>query len=488
MDGGCVILVGAGPGDPRLMTVRAQFELERADAVVYDRLIHPNLLEAVRPEAQLFYVGKIPGQLDQGQEAINELLAHLAGQGHRVVRLKGGDPFLFGRGGEEAEFLRARQIPFEVVPGIPSPIGALAYAGIPVTHRGVSQGMTVVHGYRGRIEAPGLADERHTWVVLMGIEHIERWVEKALADGVKADCPAAVIEWGTWGDQKTVESVIKDLPQMVYEQGIRSPAVVVLGNTVKHIGRLGWWHRRLLSGERFVVVEEQTGDAFWADTLRQHGAEVIHWPVFQEPRMRLDWIEEESARPGGVVLWLTKPSSVGRVTGLWRARGQDVRRLPEIGAWARCLSALADCGLTDAPLWPTFESVQTWLKQHDRIVTVYSDLSDSKQSAVAVSPLFFEPERRVVNDFFRFHLFDRPCTKWICTSQEAAQVFWETVPEDRRQQFQDAPVLTTDLGGYQKLKQLGCHPVALNSANSLDEIIDRFGQKHQESHGKGVKA
>jgi uroporphyrinogen III methyltransferase / synthase len=244
---GRVALVGAGPGDPGLLTVRGRDLLREADAVVHDRLAHPAILELARPEAERIYVGKAFGRHVLEQEELSNLLVFLASQGKKVVRLKGGDPFVYGRGGEEADALRRAGIPFEIVPGVSSAVAAPAYAGIPVTDRRFASSVVFVSGHRhpedpdNTVDWPGLAASVDTIVILMGLRHLGALAE-ALIDGGKApDTPTAAIEWGTHDHQRTVVASLSGIGRAVVEAGLGSPTVVVVGDVVALRSSLAWF-------------------------------------------------------------------------------------------------------------------------------------------------------------------------------------------------------------------------------------------------------
>lgn len=224
-----VHLVGAGPGDPELLTVRAARLVAAADVIVHDRLADASILELARPGVEFIDVGKRPGA-PTPQEIINALLVHLGSQGLEVVRLKGGDPFVFGRGGEEADALRAAGIPYTIVPGISSSVAVPAAAGIPVTHRGVSVGFTVVTGHResggaDEVEWEALAKVGTTIVVLMGVAHRASIARRLLSGGLPTDTPVAAIRWGTRPEQETVRTTLVDLPNVAIE----APCTIVIG-------------------------------------------------------------------------------------------------------------------------------------------------------------------------------------------------------------------------------------------------------------------
>lgn len=241
---GTVYLVGAGPGDPELITVRGLSLLRRAGVVLYDRLVHPDLLEAAPPEAERIFVGKAPGRHACPQEAINDLLIEKAREGIVVVRLKGGDPFVFGRGGEEALALAGAGIPFEVVPGVSSAVSAPAYAGIPVTHRGVAHAFTVVTGHTcdlpgGEPDWAALA-QAGTLVILMGLARLPHIARDLLDRGHAPGTPVAVVSHGTTGAQTVVEGTLLDIADRA--AALRSPATIVIGEVVNLRSQIAWFH------------------------------------------------------------------------------------------------------------------------------------------------------------------------------------------------------------------------------------------------------
>ena len=235
---GKVILVGAGPGDPELITVKGLRSLRKADVIVYDRLVCPELLDEASPHALRVFVGKEAGRCSMRQEEINDLLINYARQGYLVVRLKGGDPFVFGRGGEEALALAAAGIPFEVVPGISSAIAVPAAAGIPVTHRGLATSVTVVTGHEqhgidsSTVEWERLALTGGTLVILMGVEALPHISQRLLSAGLASDTPAAVIQQGTLPGQRVVTAPLAHIAEQAREAAIKSPAVIIIGEVV----------------------------------------------------------------------------------------------------------------------------------------------------------------------------------------------------------------------------------------------------------------
>ncbi|MCF8565526.1 uroporphyrinogen-III C-methyltransferase [Alicyclobacillus tolerans] len=285
---GSVALVGAGPGHPGLMTGRARQVLAGADAVVYDRLLSPRILGFAPPTADFVYVGKQPGHHAMKQEHINERLVELALQGKNVVRLKGGDPFVFGRGGEEALACRQAGIPFEVVPGVTSPVAVSAFAGIPVTHRGIATSFSVITGHQcadGReedVDWRSLALSTGTLVILMGIRQLEDIVHRLLVHGRNPDTPAALIRWGTRAAQQTLTGTLDRICQRAKEADFGSPAIAIVGEVVSLRDTLAWFEKRPLMGKRvFVAADTQTQGRAMAEAAESLGAEVLDISVEQ---------------------------------------------------------------------------------------------------------------------------------------------------------------------------------------------------------------
>ncbi len=238
---GTVYLVGAGPGDPRLLTLRAFDVLQHADVVLHDHLVSAEVLCECRPRARLINVGKIGHGPQAEQSTIERQMIAFARLGQRVIRLKGGDPFVFGRGSEEACALRRAQVPFEIVPGISSAIAAPAYAGIPLTTRGLSASIAIVTGHSAESHEPSPIPQADTIVVLMGLANARAIREQLLAAGCTGETPAAAIEWGTHARQRVVTATLTALPDVIARAGIRAPAVIVIGETVKLRAILDWF-------------------------------------------------------------------------------------------------------------------------------------------------------------------------------------------------------------------------------------------------------
>jgi uroporphyrinogen III methyltransferase/synthase len=303
---GKVFLVGAGPGDPGLITVRGKKLIGDADAIVYDALANRELLppdarETGHPE--LFDVGKRGGDSKSAsQEQINELLIRLAREGKRVVRLKGGDPFVFGRGSEEAQALNDSSIPFEVVPGVTAGIAAAAYAGIPVTHRGLATSVTFVTGH----EDPSKSTTQTDWnalakaggviVLYMGVKTLPAIAEALMSGGMPGEMPAAAVQWGTHPKQKTVTATLATLAEKASQEGITAPVITVIGWPVILRDELSWFETRPLFGKRIVVTRAAQQSQVLTDKLRELGAEVIEMPATRIARLDLAPLRDAMTR------------------------------------------------------------------------------------------------------------------------------------------------------------------------------------------------
>jgi uroporphyrinogen III methyltransferase/synthase len=350
VSGGIVFLVGAGPGDPGLMTARSLELVAEADAILYDRLIPVGALDGAREDCELVYVGKAPGSVAMAQEEIDAKLVELGRAGKRVVRLKGGDPFVFGRGGEEAAALKAAGVRFEVVPGVTAGVAAPAYAGVPVTHRDAASAVAFVTGHEdpekpeSAIDWPALAAFPGTLVFYMGVKNLPGIAERLIESGRPADEPAAVVAQGTLPGQRDVRAPLSELPARVAGAEIRPPAVTVVGPAAAL--DLGWLEQRPLHGRTVAVTRARAQASGLARRLRSLGAEVVETPVIRivpkPPPAELAEVERYA------LVCLTSPNGAQLLIDGLAAHGKDARALA--GATVAAIGpgtagALADRGL-----------------------------------------------------------------------------------------------------------------------------------------------
>lgn len=357
MKAGKVYLVGAGPGDPKLLTLRGKECLEQADVILYDYLANPALLEYVRPDAERLYVGRRGRGAYGRQEEINEVMIERARAGKIVVRLKGGDPFVFGRGGEEAEAVAEAGLPFEVVPGVTAAIAAPAYAGIPVTHRTLASSVALVTGHEDptkpspTVEWDRLASTQGTVVFLMGMKNLPAIVSHLTASGRPVSTPVALIRWGTRAEQKTVVGTLEDIVKKAETVALEPPTIIVVGEVVKLRAKLNWFESRPLFGTTVLVTRprEQAGEL--NELLAAYGAQVLTFPTIAivPPRNweTLDKAITELAQYDWVIF--TSVNGVRFFLERLRALGRDARALGRahlctIGP--RTAEALAVGGLT----------------------------------------------------------------------------------------------------------------------------------------------
>jgi uroporphyrinogen III methyltransferase / synthase len=346
-----VYLVGAGPGDPGLLTARALELIAAADVIVYDRLIPDTALDGARADAELLYAGKEGGGPSVSQEEIGQLLVEHGAAGREVVRLKGGDPFMFGRGGEEAELLRDAGVPFEVVPGITAGIAAPAYAGIPVTHRDAASAVAFVTGHEDpakedtALNWPALAAFPGTLVVYMGVRTLEAIAQALIAGGRSPSQPAAIIERGTLPRQRVVVATLESISAVAEREGIRAPAISVFGEVAALHERLDWLGGRPLANRTVAVTRARAQSSGVARRLRALGAVVV-----EAPAIRIAPIDGPAPDLAGYdLICLTSPNGVRLLFERLRSAGRDARALA--GATVAAIGpgtarALAQCGVT----------------------------------------------------------------------------------------------------------------------------------------------
>ncbi len=287
MSKGIIYLIGAGPGDPGLFTLKGKLLLEQADVVIFDRLVGDEILSYAPREAEFIYVGKESGRHALSQDEINALLVEKAREGKRVVRLKGGDPFLYGRGGEEAVYIREQGFEYEVVPGITSAIAVPAYAGIPVTHRDATSSFAVITGH----EKPGKTDSSIKWdkiatgigtlVFLMGVENLDYICSRLMENGRESATPVALIRWGTLPEQEVLTGTLENIVQRVQDADFQPPAVIVVGEVVEIRNKLSWLENKPLWGKKIVVTRSREQASVLVRKIRELGGAPLEFPTIE---------------------------------------------------------------------------------------------------------------------------------------------------------------------------------------------------------------
>lgn len=332
MKRGKVYLVGAGPGDIGLLTVKGVQCLRKADVVIYDFHLNAQVLNYISHDAEFIYAGKRGGHHAMTQDEINDILVRKAKEGKVICRLKGGDPFVFGRGGEEAEALARNSILFEIVPGVSSAVAAPAYAGIPLTHRLYSSSFAVVPGYEdvtkgeSAVDWAKLATGVGTLVVLMAVKNLDMLVRRLIENGRSPDTPVAVVRWGTRPDQETIVSTLEKVVSDVKGHEIRPPAVVVIGDVVRLRDALKWYEEKPMFGERILVTREHSGGF---EPLEDLGAEIIEFPTIEivppEDWSGIDASIERIESYSWIIF--TSSNGVRYFLGRYFEKGRDIRDL-----------------------------------------------------------------------------------------------------------------------------------------------------------------
>jgi len=306
-----VYLVGAGPGDPELLTLKAKRLLEQADSVLYDHLVSAELLELAPAGAERLYVGKKKADHAVSQDEIRELLVERGRRGLNVVRLKGGDPFIFGRGGEEAEALADAGIPFEVVPGVTSPLGIAAYTGVPLTHRDHTSVVTFITGHDVEKIDWSKVGTSETLVVFMGLSQFDEIARRIIGGGRAPGTPAMAVRWGTRPSQNTITGTLATLPGLIRERGMKPPATVIVGEVVRLREKLNWFEKLPLFGQTVVVTRARDQAGALSTPLRQLGAEVVELPTIEiQPASDYGPLDE-AIRKIGSYDWLIFTSANG---------------------------------------------------------------------------------------------------------------------------------------------------------------------------------
>ena len=333
-----VYLVGAGPGDPGLITVKGKECVQNADVIIYDYLASPALLKYARKSAELIYVGKKGGDHTLSQDQINALIVEKAKTGVTVTRLKGGDPFIFGRGGEEAEVLFKAGLPFEIVPGVTSAIAAPAYAGIPLTHRKLTSTLAFVTGHEDptkeetSINWQTLATGIGTLVFFMGVKNLPQITRQLMDHGKSPDTPVALVRWGTTPGQVTVSGTLETIVKKIQSAGLKAPALIVVGDVVKLRPTLKWFEKRPLLGKRIIVTRARQQASDLVNRLSDLGAECLEYPTIKIVPPKDPELLQQAVRNLPAYDWIVFTSVNGVIHFFEQlfAAGSDVRALGQM--------------------------------------------------------------------------------------------------------------------------------------------------------------
>ncbi len=451
---GAVYLIGAGPGDPGLMTLKGRDLIAQADCLVYDALASPAMLAWLKPGCVKIYVGKRAGNHALPQNEINALLVKCASQYDCTVRLKGGDPYVFGRGGEEAMALQASGVRFEVVPGVSSAIAGPAYAGIPVTHRDCCTQFTVFTGHEGAhkaestLDIPGIAAAKGTKVMLMGMSRLRETMNALVEAGQGVDVPAAAVQWAATGRQKSVTATVGTLADAVADAGISSPAVVVIGEVVALAPKLDWRSKLPLYGKRVVVTRTREQASELSSKLEQLGADVIELPTIRiaDPTDKRDFAEAVVDAPHYDWLIFSSPNGVLRFFQAFFAVYEDIR---EIGG-AR-IAAVGPGTAAELKKYGLMVDVMPRKAVAEELIAEFDRKGDEFGGVANVTMLWVHGEqaRRVIYD----ELMKRQAIVDECLA-------YSTVPE------------TEDLGGAQtRLREEGADIITFTSSSTVRHFM-----------------
>lgn len=352
MKKGKAFLVGAGPGDVQLITVKGMEAIKKAEVILYDRLANPKLLEFAPDECELIYCGKLPDRHVLRQEMINDLLVARVLEGKTVVRLKGGDPGVFGRVGEEAEALAEQGLSYEIVPGITSGIAAPLYAGIPVTHREFGESFAVVTAHdksadgQPKLDWQGLAAGVDTIAFYMGISNLPFICSNLIMHGKPAETPVILIQWGTFSRQKTLEGTLADIAEKARAENFTNPAITLVGDIVSLRGKLNWFEKKPLFGKQILLTRTGTAPSRLAMELTEQGADVIEFPKWKKIQVPADMQVIRSISEYERILF-TSPESVGDFFAALFNEGVDIRKVKAdlFGSSVKSIRALNEKGL-----------------------------------------------------------------------------------------------------------------------------------------------
>lgn len=348
-----VFLVGAGPGDVGLITIKGLTAIKEAEVILYDRLANPKLLEFAPAGCELIYCGKLPDRHTLRQEKINELLVAKALEGKQVVRLKGGDPGVFGRVGEEATVLADRQIPFEIIPGITSGIAAPLYAGIPVTHREYAESFAVVTAHDKSTEGKPLLDWESlakgidTIAFYMGVGNLPFICENLIQYGKPMDTPVILIQWGTFGRQKTLEGTLADIAHKAIQAKFSNPSIILVGKVISLREKVSWFEKKPLYGRQILLARTGERQSELAKALMDQGADVIEFPKWKATILPARQ-ELLTKLPDYEKILFASPESVGEFFAAIFQQGVDIRQVQAsfLGHSVKTIRALNERGLT----------------------------------------------------------------------------------------------------------------------------------------------
>jgi uroporphyrinogen III methyltransferase/synthase len=474
MNKGKVFLVGAGPGDIGLITVKGLEAIQQAEVILYDRLANPKLLDFAPSDCELIYCGKLPDRHFLRQEHINELLVAKGLEGKRVVRLKGGDPGVFGRVGEEAESLAEAQIEFEMVPGISSGIAAPLYAGIPVTHREHAESFAVVTAHdkskdgKPLLNWEGLAQGVDTIAFYMGVGNLPFICENLIKFGKPAHTPVILIQWGTFGRQRTLEGTLADIVVKVQEAKFSNPSIILVGPVISLREKINWFEKKPLYGRQILLARTGESKSELAKECMNLGADVIEFPKWKKTRLPVD--QKILAKlPTYEKILFTTPETVSEFIMVLSENGMDIRRIKAdlFGGSVKTMKALNERGLFANLAEEIMEAENLLLVGDESLVQNSKAVDVMVTSQKAIDPQFFPIFKRMLEEA-DINTVVFPC-------KAAVESFLTGVKECGLDPFEfvkDLPITCMGQQTWNELEKSGFKPKGMPAKATREALID----------------
>ena len=498
---GKVFLIGAGPGDPGLITIKGLSHLKEADVVVYDRLLDESLLYVTPSSAEHIFVGKERGLQALTQDEINSLLVRKALEGKSVVRLKGGDPFVFGRGGEEALELKRNNIPFEVIPGITSAIAAAAYAGIPITQRQVATCFTVVSGSEdpskpeSSIAWDVLAKTGGTLAILMGWTALPSIMNTLQDNGLASDTPAALIQWGTWNKQRTVTGTIKTIAKLGIECGLKPPVIAIVGSVVNLRESLQWFDNRPLFGKKILVTRSRIQSSNLVSSLDSLGADTIEVPSIEiHPLDDYNAVDAELLSLNYSWIIFSSANAVEVVLNRMKILGYDSRSLSGITVGAigpGTATALNSYGITPdfiparSVSEEVLEELSTRAWQNQRVLLPSSDIGRNiletglnKLGAITNRIAVYKTSRPVDTEDRAYRALRSDLDLITFTSSSTVTNFLDILGNDK-QYLEDVPIACIGPITAATARQLGLKVELIADVHTVEGLVESIANYFQ---------
>jgi uroporphyrinogen III methyltransferase / synthase len=472
MEKGTVYLVGAGPGDVGLITIKGLEAIKKADVILYDRLANPKLLQYAPSTCELIYCGKLPDRHTLRQEHINALLVEKALEGKTVIRLKGGDPGVFGRVGEEAEALASHNISFDIVPGISSGIAAPLYAGIPVTHREFGESFAIVTAHdksmdgQPQLDWKSLAEGIDTIAFYMGVSNLPYISQNLIKHGKNPGTPVILIQWGTFGRQKTLEGTLETIAQKVIEEKFSNPAITLVGDIVKLREKINWYENKPLFGQQILLARTSSGESQLAKELTEQGADVYEFPKWIPSKVPMDYTIISKLKGYQQILF-TSPESVDEFFQQLIAEKIDIRTIKAelYGASSKSITALQEKGF-HAEHADTMSNhpLRLIVGNHKNLASLYPESDTFTTSIQKVDEKFLPIFKRMVED--------ATLNKVIFPSSQSITPFLNEIKKIDGNLLEELDVFCIGKQTYQTALEHGLHAVGMPLLPTRKALID----------------